>query len=92
MLGGLRATVRSDRAAKLHAVLRTFDLKRESRGDGTPDRPLPVTLARWTGDVSAGTTKLSLALARLAPTGVLTIVAERDDGTRRVAAQTLKLS
>ena len=59
--------------------------------DGTHDRPLPVTLAQWSGDVGAGTTKLSLALSRLAPTGVLTVVAERDDGTRRVVAQNLKL-
>jgi len=91
LLGTVRATVRSDRAARLHAVVRSFDLKRESRGDGTHDRPLPVTLARWSGDVAAGTTRLSLALSRLAPTGVLTVVAERDDGTRRVVARTLKL-
>jgi len=91
LLGTVNATVRSDRAARMHAVVRSFDLKRESRGDGTHDRPLPVTLARWSGDVGAGTTRLSLALSRLAPTGVLTVVAERDDGTRRVLARTLKL-
>ncbi|MDQ3992152.1 MAG: PhoX family protein [Actinomycetota bacterium] len=88
----VEAAVRSDRAATLHAVVRTFDLKREARADGTHDRPLPVTLARWSGDVEAGTTQLSLALSQLAPTAVLTVVAERADGTRGVVAQTLKLS
>ena len=87
-----RASVSTDRPAKLHAVVRTFDLKRESRGDGTHDRPLPVTLARWSGSVAAGSTRLSLALSQLAPSAVLTVVAERDDGTRRVVAQSLKLS
>ena len=90
--GVVRATVRTNRPAKLHAVLRTFDLQREPRGDGTPDRPLPVTLARWSGSVAAGTARLSLRLAQPAPTGVLTVVAERDDGTRRVAARALALS
>ena len=34
-LGRVRASVTTDRPAELHAVVRTFDLKRESRGDGT---------------------------------------------------------
>ena len=87
----VRASVTTDRPARLHAVLRTFDLKRKSRGDGTHDRPLPVTLAQWSGSVAAGSTRLSLAPSRLAPSAVLTVVAERDDGTRRVVAETLKL-
>jgi hypothetical protein len=91
-LGRVRASVRTDRPANLHAVVRTFDLKRESRGDGTHDRPIPVTLARWSGSVAAGSTRLSLALSRPAPSAVLTVVAERDDGTRRVVAHSLKLS
>ena len=86
------ASVHTDRPANLHAVVRSFDLKRESRGDGTHDRPIPVTLARWSGNVAAGSTRLSLALSRLAPSAVLTVVAERDDGTRRVVAHSLKLS
>jgi hypothetical protein len=86
------ASVRTDRPAKLHAVVRSFELKRESRGDGTLDRPVPVTLARWSGSVAAGSTRLSLGLSRLAASAVLTVVAERDDGTRRVVAQSLKLS
>jgi hypothetical protein len=88
----VRASVSTDRPAKLHAVLRTFDLKRESRGDGTHDRPLPVTLARWSGSVAAGSTRLSLGVSQLAPSAVLTVAAERDDGTRRVVAKSLKLS
>ncbi len=88
----VRASVTTDRPAKLHAVLRTFDLKSKSRGDGTHDRPLPVTLAQWSGSVARRSTRLSLAPSRLAPSAVLTVVAERDDGTRRVVAQTLKLS
>jgi hypothetical protein len=91
-LGKIKATVHLDRAANLHTVVRTFDLKRVSRGDGTHDRPLPVTLARWSGNVGAGSTGLSLALSRLAPTAVLTVIAERDDGTRRVVARRLDLS
>jgi hypothetical protein len=91
LLDTVTATVRSDRAAKLHAVVRTFDLKAESRGDGTLDRPLPVTLARWSGDTDAGTKRLSLELSRSAPTAVLTVVAARDDGTRRVVAERLGL-
>jgi hypothetical protein len=92
LLDTVSATVRSDRPAKLYAVVRTFDLKRESRGDGTHDRPLPVTLARWSGDVAAGSARLSLDLMRSAPTAVLTVVAERDDGTRRVVVERLDLS
>jgi hypothetical protein len=91
-LGRVRASVRTDRPANLHAVVRSFDLKRESRGDGTHDRPVPVTLARWSGSVAPGSTRLSLALSGLAPSAVLTVVAERDDGTRRVVAHSLKLS
>ncbi len=88
----VRASVSTDLPGRLHAVLRTFDLRRESRGDGTHDRPLPVTLARWSGSVAAGSTRLSLAVSELAPSAVLTVVAERDDGTRRVVAKSLKLS
>jgi hypothetical protein len=93
-LAGIRASVTSDRAAKLHAVVRTFDLLSESRGDGTLDRPLPVTLGRWSRDTGAGTTELSLGLRRLAAakSAVLTVVAERDDGTRRVVAERLSLA
>jgi uncharacterized protein len=90
--GRIRARVSTDRPAELHAVVRTFDIKRESRGDGTHDRPLPITLARWSGSVAAGSTRLSLASSQLARSGVLTVVAERDDGTRRVVAQDLALS
>ena len=90
--GRVRASVSTDRPARLHAVVRTFDLKHESRGDGTHDRPLPVTLARWSGSIAAGSTQLSLALLQLAPSAVLTVVAERDDGARRVVAKSLKLS
>ena len=90
--GRVRAIVHTDRPAKLHAVLRTFDLKSESRGDGTQARPVPVELASWSGSVAAGGTRLSLALSQLAPSAVLTVVAERDDDTRRVVAHTLKLS
>jgi hypothetical protein len=91
-LGRVRASVHTDRAANLHAVVRSFDLEQESRGDGTHDRPLPVTLAHWSGSVAAGRTRLSLPLSRLTPSAVLTVVAERDDGTRRVVAQSLNLS
>ena len=91
-LGRVRASVSTDRPAEVHAVVRTFDLKSESRGDGTHDRPLPVTLGRWSGSVAAGSTRISLALSQLAPSAVLTVVAKRDDGTRRVVAQSLKLS
>jgi hypothetical protein len=90
--GGVRASIRTDRPAELHAVLRTFDLESESRGDGTLPRPKPVTLARWSGSVPAGSTRLSLALSRLAPSAVLTVVASRDDGARRVVAQRVNLS
>ena len=89
--GGVRATVRLKGAAKLHVNVRTFDLKKESRGDGTHDRPLPVTLARWSGDAGEGETEVSLSLSRIAPTAVLTVVAERADGSRRAAARTLTL-
>ena len=92
LLGRVEATVRSDRAAELHAVVRTFDLERESRGDGTHDRPLPITLAHWSGTVGAGSKRLSLPLSQRARSVVLTVVARRDDGTRRVVAQSLKLS
>jgi secreted PhoX family phosphatase len=91
-LGRVRASVRTDRPATLHAVVRTFDLDREPSGDGTHDRPVPVTLAHWSGSVTAGSTRLSLEPSRPAPSAVLTVVAERDDGTRRVVAHSLKLS
>ena len=92
-LAGVRVHVEVDRAAKLHVVVRTFDLEKETRGDGTAHRPLPVTLGRWAGAVDAGATEVSLGLNRLAaPTAVLTVVAERDDGTRRVAAQRITLA
>ncbi|HYH58770.1 MAG TPA: alkaline phosphatase PhoX [Thermoleophilaceae bacterium] len=91
-LAGLRTRVTVDQASKLHAVVRTFDLKTESRGDGTHDRPLPVTLGRWSGSVGKGVTDVSLGLGRLAvKSAVLTVVAERADGTRRVAAERLAL-
>jgi len=92
-LHGVRASVKLDGAARLHVVVRTFDLKRESRGDGTHDRPLPVTLGRTSRDAAAGTTELSLGLSGglAAKTGVLTVVAERSDGTRHVAARQLTL-
>jgi uncharacterized protein len=85
----VRATVKSEDATALHAVVRTFDLKKESRDDGTHDRPLPVTLARWSGEANGGETDISLALSNLAPSAVLTVVAERADGSRRVAARTI---
>ena len=91
-LGRVSASVRTDRRANVHAAVRTFDLEREPRGDGTHDRPVPVTLARWSGSVTAGSTRLSLPLSRLAPSAILTVVAEFDDGTRRVVAHSLKLS
>ena len=92
-LAGLRATVEVDRAAKLHLVVRSFDLKKETRGDGTADRPLPVTLGRWSGTVDRGATDISLGLSRLAAgVAVVTVVAERDDGSRRVAAHRLELT
>jgi len=91
VLKTVTATIRSDRAAKLRAVVRTFDLKSAPRGDGTLDRPLPVTLARWSGETGAGRKRLSLELSRAAPTAVLTVVAERDDGPRRVVAERLEL-
>ena len=40
-LGAREGERLADRPAELHAVVRTFDLKRESRGDGTHERPLP---------------------------------------------------
>ena len=92
LLQNVTARIHTDRAATLHAVLRTFDLTREPRGDGTHDRPLPVELARWSGDVAAGTTELPLPVSQPAPTGVLTVVAERDDGTRRVVAGRVELA
>lgn len=89
---GVRASVQVDGAAKLHVNVRTFDLEKELRGDGTAHRPLPVTLGRWTGDVGKGTTDVSLGLNRLAATtAILTVVAERSDGSRRVAAEPLTL-
>jgi hypothetical protein len=88
----VRASVATDGPAEVHAVVRTFEMTRESRGDGTHDRPLPVTLASWQGRVAAGSTRLSLSLSQLAPSAVLTVVAKGDDGTRRVVAKSLKLS
>jgi hypothetical protein len=93
---GLRASVTLERAARLHAVVRTFDLKKQASADGTADRPLPVTLARASRDAGAGTTELSLGLSTLAAAGaktaVVTVVAEHSDGTRHVAAHQLKLA
>jgi hypothetical protein len=91
-LAGVRLSVEVEGATRLHVDVRTFDLEKELRDDGTAHRPLPVTLGRWTGEVTKGTTDVSLGLNRLAArTAILTVVAERPDGRRSVVAEPLTL-
>jgi secreted PhoX family phosphatase len=102
-LSGTRLRVRAelDRPGTLHLVLRTFDIEREPSGDGTHDRPRPVTLARSSTELPAGDHAVDLALGlparrRLlgaaASTAILTALSVDAAGTRRVAARRVALS
>nr|MDQ3936530.1 PhoX family protein [Actinomycetota bacterium] len=79
----MRVGVGLDRPGAVHLALRTFDLDSEPSGDATHDRPLPVTLARSSRMLAAGSHSLDLALdlparRRLLGTGgsaILTVLA-----------------
>jgi hypothetical protein len=97
---GVRVRVRIRRPARVHLVLRTHDLEKEASGNGTHDRPLPVTLAASEQELSAGAHALDLALdasaqVRLAAAGpvtaILTVLAI-DAGKRQVAARRVTLA
>jgi Bacterial protein of unknown function (DUF839) len=94
-------SVKLERAGTVYLVLRTHDLEKESSGDATHDRPLPVTLAASQQALAAGTHELDLtlglsALARLAGAGevtaILTVLAIDAAGERAVAARRLTLA
>jgi secreted PhoX family phosphatase len=98
---GLRAGVELDQPATVHLVLRTHDLENEASGNGTHDRPLPVTLAASRRRLPAGRHDLRLtprlaALGRLAgverATAILTVLAVDAAGARKVAARRLSLA
>jgi hypothetical protein len=98
--GGLPLTLGLERPATVDLVLRTPDLRTVSRGDGTHDRPVPVTLARARHDLGRGRHALRLGLpgdavraltARTGLDAVLTVVAHASDGRRRVTAHRLRL-
>ena len=97
---GLPMALRLDEASTVDVLLRTPDLDRTERGDGTHDRPRPVTLARARHELDRGPHKLTLPLsataaARLAGhdgvDAVLTTVARTASGARSVSARQLRL-
>jgi hypothetical protein len=95
---GVPVTVELGRSATVHLALRTHDLENEPSGNGTHDRPLPVTLAASRHELSAGRHELRLApalqaLGRLAAardaSAILTVLAIDRGGQRRVEARRL---
>jgi uncharacterized protein len=94
---GLRVAVQLDEPGTLRLALRTFDLTRERRSDGTHDRPRPVTLARTVRRLPAGRHTVLLrpsqrALARTRgrrslDASVVGAVQGRDGVTRSAARQ-----
>jgi hypothetical protein len=97
---GIPLTLQLDEPSTVDLVLRTPDLERIERGDGTHDRPVPVTLAHARHQLGRGSRRLAL---RLSPDGagrlagrsgldaVLTVVARGASGKRRVSAHRLRL-
>lgn len=97
---GVPMALRLDDDSTVDIVLRTPDLAKAPRGDGTHDRPVPVTLASARHELGRGLHELTLPLsaagaARLAGhngvDAVLTTVARTASGRRSVSARRLRL-